>query len=550
MTKKLPLFLILCFLFTKHSFSQNLAWLSTSNTSNNNGNYSLYGSDYINGSFFHCGDFWKDVIIEGVSFTAENNTPDGFILQTNKDGDAINFMHFKSKEYVRINDIVINEKTGSIIATGNYNENMSYDGQQWSSDYLTVGFIMSLKEDGDLEWIQFVEPTNNVSFGIGQSIAVDEDGNIYVGIDAGGIVSIDETEYAFGEETNGAIIVKMNQDGDVLQGIDWQNNSFEGFIDITSLAFNGDGDLLIGGSATGEVNFGGTPHTFSSVTTECFIIKQDSNLDVLKFITYPSFRCHILDIYTNENTTYLSIQYNQSIKIADETYTGSGSWGDMAIVSLNNQEGVNWVRNFKLTANEGINGVYGLDITEWKNEIFIGGLYQGDVELNDEIILDNTINGSYYQYPFLISLTPEGDLQSVHDFKGNTYAGTMRCVTASSTHLSIAGTYIGDLVLGDTLVSSSTEAIYMGAFNDPLSQVNQVASDEFVRIMPSLTSDFVTIASSLAVDKIQVYNMQGALVLEVKGDVEKIDVQHWQAGNYTMTIFLDNQLIHKRFVKF
>ena len=71
---------------------------------------------------------------------------------------------------------------------------------------------------------------------------------------------------------------------------------------------------------------------------------------------------------------------------------------------------------------------------------------------------------------------------------------------------------------------------------------------EFSFINP--VEGFVNINSDAEIDKVEVYNMTGILVLETKSDTHKIDIKNLSQGIYLLAVYSgDNKSVKKMIVK-
>jgi hypothetical protein len=62
--------------------------------------------------------------------------------------------------------------------------------------------------------------------------------------------------------------------------------------------------------------------------------------------------------------------------------------------------------------------------------------------------------------------------------------------------------------------------------------------------------DFINIISEDSIDKVEVYNMTGILVLETKSDTHKIDIKNLSQGIYLLSVYSgDNRIVKKMVVK-
>jgi hypothetical protein len=543
------LLFLFCFLTTSiYTFAQDFDWVKQSTSVNNFTSHSIFSIEESDQDFYIAGDFWTDISFDNVNFSIQSDVADGFILKINSIGDALSFWHFESSGYVRINKILKNSISGSLIATGYYNNDLTFENNYWESEYFSNGFIMSIEEDGSIEWISNFEGQNEVSSGSGDGLAVDKEGNIYVGIEAFGNVEIDDQLFEFEPETSGIIIAKFSSQGVLLTTNDWKGISFEGIIDITELIIDDSNDLVIVGAASGDIEIQEVNYSFSPTTTQPFIIKIDTDLNLQWLKTYSSNRCHILDILIDGNDMVLSMQYNDFLQIENETLTGSGSWGDMAIISLDVNANLNWAKNFTLTENGGTIGVYGNSINEWNNTYYIGGMYQGDVIHEGEVILDN-VEGISYQYPFLLTLSKSGEVESIIDFIGSNGIGAISDINSTETTLIFGGAFSQHLLVNETVLSAPNSALFYAGLSNEINNINQTDINEYISIHPTISENSINIISKLAFNKLEIISSNGTLLKEISSTETLIDIRDLQSGMYYLSIETELGTITKAFIK-
>lgn len=543
-------YLLLVFCFCTSVFSQDLDWLKNSTSNDVFTSHSFYASCQHNDDFYFAGDFWKDLTIDGVNIEIAGDLGNGFILKMDKAGTASGLWHFKSDDYVRINSIEVNPVSKALIVTGNFNQNLIYDDEEWNVDFYSKGFIMSINTDGSLIWMKEISPLNEFSFAIGNGIAIDDQGNIFVGFEAGGEIEIESQNFVFEPETAGAVIAKFNIDGDLISAVQWNSQSFESWIDIVDMAITEENDLLIGGSFSGPIEVYDSSFIFTTATSSNFLVRQDNSLNLKWLKNFSSNRSSVLDILVDEDDLLLSVQYNGSINVDGDILNGTGSWGEMAIIALEGTGEVKWAKNFTLNENGGNSGVYGKSISLWNNQYYIAGTYQGDVLHEGDLILDNNASGPTYQYPFIISLDKSGNLTSVLDFFGSSEPGRISSISANESHLLFGGDFSGQIVLGDTSVSTINSALFYGALSKSISKLQQYENGlSLFEIYPNVSSDVINISTESSLTIIELISSHGVVLKKYPGNSRIIDISDLPAGLYLLSTAIEGRIGTKKFVK-
>ncbi len=530
--------------------AQELDWLKSSTSDDVFTSHSFYTSTKHDGYFYHAGDFWKDLTIDNFHIDILGDNGNGFIIQMDETGLTSGLWALQSENYVRINKIEANPVSGTIIATGNFRNNLVFDDQEWTAPFYSNGFIMSIRPDGTLDWIQEMVPQDETSFAFGEGLAIDEFGDIYVAIESRGSVEIDDTIFDL-EGESGALFVKMNKDGDVMNSQMWKNLSYEGFTDILDIAVDEDNHLIIGGGISGAIEIADSLYLFPEDAVQSFLIKEDDNLNMLWFKRYNGVGgSSVLDIHADGKDLVLSLQYNTSIDIDGTILDGTGSWGETAIVYLDENANLQWVRNITLTEFSGTSGVYGFSICEWLDQYYIAGMYQNDVVIDGEIILDNTSSGASYQYPFILSLDKEGELTSAYDFVGSNEPGKIKTLSANNSHLTFGGDFSGQVSIEGSSVSTINSALFYGALKTEATSIEIVnPSNDYFSIYPTVTADFLNIEMEKQLDGLSLISVDGSVLKTLSGETQMLDISDLAAGVYFINGIDKGVPFYAKFVK-
>lgn len=142
---------------------------------------------------------------------------------------------------------------------------------------------------------------------------------------------------------------------------------------------------------------------------------------------------------------------------------------------------------------------------------------------------------------FLWRQNPFGENQMTN-VTGNIFTHTITGQTIGSTiNYGVKFAYAGGMSVTNyyTYVVGSNCALEVASIQEPI---------EFSFINP--VEDFININSEAEIDKVEVYNMTGVLVLETKTDTKNIDIKNLSQGIYLLAVYSgDNKSVKKLIVK-
>ncbi len=125
---------------------------------------------------------------------------------------------------------------------------------------------------------------------------------------------------------------------------------------------------------------------------------------------------------------------------------------------------------------------------------------------------------------------------------GNIFTHTITGQTTGSTiNYGVKFAYAGGMSVTNyySYVVGSNCALEVATIEEPL---------DFSFLNP--VEDFINIISEDSIDKVEVYNMTGILVLETKSDTHKIDIKNLSQGIYLLAVYSgDNKTVKKMIVK-
>ena len=142
---------------------------------------------------------------------------------------------------------------------------------------------------------------------------------------------------------------------------------------------------------------------------------------------------------------------------------------------------------------------------------------------------------------FLWKQNPFGETQMTY-VSGNIFTHTITGQTIGSTiNYGVKFAYAGGMSVTNyySYVVGSNCALEVATIEEPL---------DFSFLNP--VEDFINIISEDSIDKVEVYNMTGILVLETKSDTHKIDIKNLSQGIYLLAVYSgDNKTVKKMIVK-
>lgn len=142
---------------------------------------------------------------------------------------------------------------------------------------------------------------------------------------------------------------------------------------------------------------------------------------------------------------------------------------------------------------------------------------------------------------FLWQQSPFGETQMTN-VAGNIFTHTIMGQTIGSTiNYGVKFAYSGGMSVTNyySYVVGSNCALELASIQEPV---------EFSFINP--VEDFININSEDSIDKVQVYNMTGILVLETKSDTHKIDIKNLPQAIYLLVVYSgENKSVKKMIIK-
>jgi hypothetical protein len=545
---------LFAFLIPFFSFAQTLEFLDQSTSDNVFTSHQFNVSVYHDGHFYIAGSYWQDISFGSFSLSLPNSdTRHSFILKVSETGEVEDVWEFSSQEFARINQMVVNPLDKTLTIIGGFWKNIIYDNVELSTSFFGDGYVMNLNLDGSLNWVKQLASQNVNSFSFGEAVTVDKVGNLYVGFEMFGTLNFGGVEYETSSESVSALIVKLDSDGNVLNAQPWLGSFFENLLDIVDLGVDEDNNLIIAGGLSGTADIDGQVINSSSFAAQSFVIKESSELEVSWVKQYVGSNSLVNDIDIVDNKIIVSLQYRDYCQIDDLNIYGSGSWGDLALLSVAPNGDTEVLQNLTLTQNGGTAGVYGIDMTSYQGKIYVGGFYQGNVENEEGVILEN-IAGSDFQFPFLLSMNEAGEIQDVYDFDGSSGPCRLQTITSSDQRLLFSGEFSSQIALEDTTLQTVNSTLFYGSLlENVINNTIDVEQQHCVeKISPTIVNNSLTILSENALKSIQIMDVSGKVIKTIATNHQinpEIVVNDLSPGTYFLNASCETGMKAFKFIK-
>ena len=226
----------------KYNTSGVLTWVKKAGSSQSDFGFGIAvnssGDVFVTGSFKGSATFGSTVV------TAANTTSDVFVTKLNSAG-VFQWTKTGTGNYANLGRSIGCDNSGNVYLTGQYSDTITFDSQH-NNQMQNVIFVVKYDATGAEQW--FVRVGGAVS-NVANDIAVDNSGMCYLTGDYDGALTfynINSSVYATsaGAYTNNFFVAKINASGA------WQSTGGGGSsnpVSSQSVAFNGFGDVLIGG---------------------------------------------------------------------------------------------------------------------------------------------------------------------------------------------------------------------------------------------------------------------------------------------------------------
>ena len=269
---------------SKLDASGNLVWARNFGGTNSDAPYAIFVDDaenvYITGTFYNSGNYDFG---GGMTILSSNGQTDVFIMKINAAG---NFEWAKSIGGTGFDfgtDISV-DQSGNIYLTGQFSNTVDFDPgagvENATANSSSNVYFLKLDATGNFVWVNIYE--GFFSFGGGQHIVIDDNGDLYT---AGGFSSTADFDPGTGTFNlsssggNDIFVSKLSASGNFIWAKNIGGASSES---IKSFEIDGNNNLYLAGKFSGTADFDpgiGTSDLISSGGDDIFVAKLDANGD-------------------------------------------------------------------------------------------------------------------------------------------------------------------------------------------------------------------------------------------------------------------------------
>ena len=348
----------------KYNSSGTLQWVQSAGGTNADSGYSIAvdgsGNVYVTGYYYGTATF-------GATTTTSVGAGDIFVAKYNSSG-TLQWVQSAGGTGTDIGNSIAVDGSGNVYVTGYYQGTATFGGIAKISVGSNDIFVAKYNSSGNMQWVQ---SAGGPSIDIGQSIAVDGSGNVYV------------TGYYNGTATFGATTITSAGSYDIFVakydpvGVSWAWVQSAGGTssDICySIAVDGSGNVYVTGYYQGTATFGATTITSVGGSNDIFVAKYNSSGSVqwVQSAGGPSSDNGYSIAVDGSGNVYVTGYYYGTATFGATPITSAGG-GDIFVVKYNNSGSVQWVQSAG-----GTNADSGKSIAvDGSGNIYVTGYYYG-----------------------------------------------------------------------------------------------------------------------------------------------------------------------------
>lgn len=388
------------------------------------------GNIYVTGSFQGTLDFFGEPL-------ESNGGNDVFTACFDPNG-SMKWVVDGGGEYEDIGkDICVNDQF--VYVTGGFQEQASFEDQILISDGARDMFLLKYDHNGILQW---AERGGSVTDDIGNSVAVDVVGNIYLTGDINYMATFgDKIVQHFG--FTDLFIAKYSNNGDCV----WAKSAGGAIYDYGGFIESINGHVFVAG-AFNDVAYFDTASITSVDIVDVFIAHYLSDGSFVEIVSAggannENIGCMSVD---EEMNVYIGGWYMLDISIGEQNFTTNGGM-DIFVAKFEPATGFVWANSYGGT---GIDEAQGMSIgiiessaLNSNSSIILTGTYENTIAFgNTELTSEGFDDG------FIVQLDLDGNIEWVHDIGG---AGTLNvndCVHDESGNCCFVGDFVDELRIG------------------------------------------------------------------------------------------------------
>lgn len=531
--------------------AQTFDWVKQMGGSDNDESKSITtdasGNIYMTGKFASTTDFDPNA---GTSNLTSAGMFDAFVAKYSAQGNLIWVKSFSGVNAVIGLDLAV-DATGNVYAVGYFEGTVDLDPGAGTMNFTSNGtddaYIVKLDPSGNLIWAKTIGGPNYDS---AAKIVLDYNGNLVIG---GGFVSSMDMDPGPGTSTltsNGSsdiFILKLNSSGDYLTSFHLGSSSWES---VAGIVIDASNNMYITGDFSYTVNFdpnGSGSNLVATGSSDAYICKYDSD--------YQLVWARKIGGIDQEYTSDIALSSTGDVLVSGLFFAtcdvdpGSGvveyspapGFGNTFVVSLDNNGNYNWSSNLG-----GTHFTEGMSLAlDSEDNTFVSGIFRGTLQLD----VDYTATGN--RDVFMVKLSPTGSLLTSMAFGGYTDEYVAGICIDGNDNVFTTGHFAQDVDFdpgsGTTeLVANGLWDIYLHKMASGTVGIEQVSSTALT-VYPNPSNSIITIESTFALETIQIFSLQGEMVME--STAATIDISSLSAGMYILQVNSGGTLFTKQIIK-
>lgn len=482
------------------------------------------GNVYVAGRFYGTTDF--DPGTDSANITSAGDY-DGFIAKYDANGNYVWAKSVGGTSTESANKIAL-DKTGNIYVTGSFKTTADFDPGAGIANLAATGkddvFFAKYSSNGNYLWAKKIGSANS---DIGQSIALDDSGNVYVCGEFYGTADFDPGAGTVNIPTKGEtdiFIAKYDMNGNYLWAKTIGSTTFDrGYSIAISETPNGNYVILCGNfEGTADFDPGaGVSNLISSGFSDIFIAKYDAGGNYLWAKSCggtgndESYSIAVDSVGTVFITGFFegTADFDPGTGTANLVSAGSA---DFVIASYNSNGNYVWAKSIGGTGNEQALGV----VLNNSGSVFITGIFSGTVDFDAGIGTANLISENNSTDIFFCSYSSAGNFLWAKNLAGVFYDNAGNIAIDASGLVYITGSFAGTTNFNTggsvelTPVSIGFSDAFIAKYSLTAIGIEESGNiyGEKIRIFPNPAKETITITGKLPLHY-TIYDITGRKVL-------------------------------------
>ena len=299
--------------------------------------HQFHEGTYKNEAYYYVGEFWRDIYFDdfAASISDSEDSQDAFVLRMDQTTNYEAFFHLSGGGYERIEDIAVKEN-GEMWWIGFFNQGLRYDTVNVGATGFYDAFLIRTNAAGDLlDFFHFPgeDGFSAINF---DALEMDSEGNLWILANFSGSFALGGNLYEAGFSQDG-LLIHLDKNGILLDVHHFATaEAEEHFAYLNDLAIDDADNVIIGGLMTGEVTLDGNPIDLSpNSTSQPFLMKLNAESEIQWLEIYEAAKAAVNTLSIGEHNSIIAgVQFQTSFDFNGEMIEGSGSFAEMAVISV------------------------------------------------------------------------------------------------------------------------------------------------------------------------------------------------------------------------